>query len=61
MDVRLSDAMQGEDNLYMRELFEPPQTVGVESGGIQFNTGQHSSPGAIHWLMFSIANHADRR
>ena len=37
MDVGLGDAMQGEDNLYMRELFEPPQTVGVESGGIQFN------------------------
>jgi hypothetical protein len=61
MDVRLGDAMQSEDNLYMGELFEPPQTVGAESGGIQSNAGQYSSPGTIHWVMFSTANHADRR
>ena len=40
MDVRLGDAMKGEDNFYMGELFEPPQTVGAESGGIQFNAGR---------------------
>jgi hypothetical protein len=61
MDVRLRDAMQSEDDLYLRELFEPLQTVGAESGGIQLNAAPHFSPGAIHCLLLSAADHADRR